>query len=73
MIVLESDLLQGKEDSVTAELAVTCQMNGTYDINIEEYVCSRVCPMPTNPDEEIFQLDWDIQSEVKPELYDTVT
>ena len=72
-IVLDSDLQKGKEDSVTAELTVSCQMNGTYDVNIEDYVCSRVCPMPTNPDEEIFQHDWDTESEIKPELYDTVT
>ena len=72
MIVLESDLQKGKEDSVTADLTISCQMNGTYDINIEDYVCSRVCPMPTNPDEDIFSHDWDVESEIKPELYDTV-
>lgn len=33
-------------------LGVNCQLNGTYDINIEDYACTRSCPIviPPEPD-----------------------
>ncbi len=71
-IVLSSDLNQGLEGSVTDELDVTCQDNGTYDKNIEDYVCTRVCPRPTNPDPEIIEVSHNATLDPKPEIYETI-
>ena len=72
-LVLKSDLDQGSDASIADSLTVTCQDNGTYDKLIEDYACTRVCPHPQNPDEELFEISHNITTDPKPEIYDTVT
>ena len=39
-------------------LTINCQLNGTYDINIEEWSCTKPCPFPSLIDPEIMKHDW---------------
>ena len=73
MIVLQSDLDNNEDDSVTEVLSITCQDNGTYDKNIEDYACTKVCPPPSNPDPDFMEISHNITSDPKPEIYQTVT
>ena len=66
-VVLKSDLNKEKEDSVADDLTIACQDNGTYDKSIDDYTCTRVCPLPSNPDPDWIQHDW--TSDKKPEIY----
>ena len=52
-------------------MTINCQNNGTYDKNIDNYVCSKVCPAPSNPDPDLIEHDWP-DTRVKPEIYQTV-
>ena len=60
------------EDSMTDTLTITCQDNGTYDKLIDDYMCTRVCPHPTNPDTEIIEISHNMTVDDKPEIYETV-
>ena len=71
-IVLKSDLNNGLEDSITDSLTITCQDNGTYDKLIDDYMCTRVCPHPTNPDPDIIAINHNVTTDDKPEIYDTI-
>ena len=72
-MVLASDLNNGLEDSIADDLTVTCQDNGTYDKNIEDYLCTRVCPHPINPDLELMEISHNMTTDPKPEIYETKT
>lgn len=72
-IVLASDLNAGSDESVVDSLTLTCQDNGTYDKEIEDYLCTRVCPHPSNPDPDFITVDHNSTTDPKPEIYDTVT
>lgn len=72
MLVLKAHLDQGIYDSVSDTKTIACQLNGTYDKNIQDYQCSRVCPYPINPDPEIFEISVNETSDPKPEIYETV-
>ena len=39
-------------------LTINCQLNGTYDINMEEWSCTKPCPFPSLIDPEIMKHDW---------------
>ena len=72
-MVLASDLNNGLEDSIADDLTITCQDNGTYDKNIEDYLCTRVCPHPINPDLELMEISHNMTTDPKPEIYETKT
>ena len=73
MLVLKSDVAQEKYDSLTPDITTNCQLNGTYDKNIEDYTCTKVCPHPINPDTELFEISHNATVDEKPEIYDTKT
>ena len=72
-MVLASDLNNGLEDSIADDLTITCQDNGTYDKNIDDYLCTRVCPHPINPDLELMEISHNMTTDPKPEIYETKT
>ena len=56
-----SDLDSGNEEKIenlVPSLTINCQLNGTYDINMEEWSCTKPCPFPTLVDPEMMQHDW---------------
>ena len=44
---------------------------GVYDIDIEDYACTRRCPLPPIPDETTMQHDW-ADATITPEYQDTL-
>ena len=64
---LEKDISDNMEDTLT----VTCNLNGTYDLNIEDFSCTRPCPFPSLPDPELMMHDW-TDNETKPEIGQSV-
>ena len=69
---MQSHIDSDNYESITDTLTITCLEDGTFDKNINDYSCTKVCPYPTNPDEEIFEISMNITSEPKPEIFDTV-
>ena len=39
-------------------LTITCNDNGTYDINPVDFTCTNPCQPPELPDPEIMEHDW---------------
>ncbi len=70
-IGLKSELLAGDDSNLVDSLAVKCQMEGTYDKDIDQYACTPPCPFPSNPYPEIMDHDW-TSNETKPEIYQSV-
>ena len=69
----QADLDSESYDSITDSLTVSCQLNGTYDIDIHGYACTKVCPYPSNPDPEIYEISMNATVDDKPEIFDTVS
>ena len=67
LLLPSTDLENGRGDLMVDSLTVSCQINGTYDINIEEWTCTRPCPPPTLLDPEMMEHDWP-DTAVKPEI-----
>lgn len=72
-IVLKSDLNAGSIESVVDTLTLSCQDNGTYSQNIEDFTCSRVCPYPSLPEPDVMEVSLNITIDSKPEIFETVT
>ena len=72
-ILLNTDLENLNPDSnMIPILQVSCQLNGTYDLDIDLYKCTSPCPPPTLKDPQIMEHDWpdmnlnlEIEQEVK--------
>ena len=72
-IVSKSDLDIKSEESIVDELSINCRLNGTYDNDVNEYTCTKVCPYPSNPDPEIIEISMNVTVDPKPEIYETVS
>ncbi len=69
LLIPIQDLEAGLDRNVQASLTINCQLNGTYDTNMEEWTCTKPCPFPSVPDPEIMVQDW-ASNVTKPEIYD---
>ena len=72
-MVLKSHETEENYDNLTKTLIVNCQADGTYDKNIDDYKCTKVCPHPINPDPQMFEISHNETVDPNPEIYDTVT
>ena len=66
-IVSKTDLKNENDQNLHDTLTTNCQVNGTYDINIGDYDCTRPCPFPSLPDPDIMVHTW-TDNETKPEI-----
>lgn len=66
-VISRRDLYSNGASDMHDSLSVHCQLNGTYDVDIEKYACTRPCEHPTLPEPAIMTHDWDINS-TKPEI-----
>ena len=70
-MITREDLEQGKDSDLRDSLTVNCQLNGTYDINIEDWTCTKPCPHPLELDFEIMNHTWHFEEKL--EIYQEVT
>ena len=66
-----TDLEAGIDTNALDTLVVSCQLNGTYDINIQDWTCTKPCPPPETPEYEPITHDWP-SAEISPEIYQQV-
>lgn len=71
MLIKKSDLDTNSPASLEESMNVNCQINGTYDINMEKYACTKPCPFPSLSDPEIMKHSW-VDAQTKPEIFQTV-
>ena len=71
-IGLKTEIQAGDDSNLDDSLTIQCQMDGTYNADVDEYGCTPPCPYPSNPHPEIIEHDYDMNSS-KPEIYQTVT
>ena len=64
------DLEANLDTALSATITSNCQQDGTYDLDIEDYICTKPCPPPTVPDDTIMEHDWTDAD--KPEYGDTI-
>lgn len=68
-IISKEDLDNGIDSNLLDSITIKCQLNGTYDINIEDWTCTKPCPIPTVPDPTIMKQDWP-KNDTKPEIFE---
>ena len=59
------------DNGVSTTIVTECQPEGVYDIDINDYTCTRPCIFPTVPDTDIMEHDW--ADTEKPEYGDVIT
>ena len=57
-VLLIKDLVQANDMDMVDTLTVTCHLNGTYDLNIEDFTCTNPCQPPALPEPESMEHDW---------------
>ena len=70
-MISKKDLEAGIDEDLQDALTIHCQLNGTYDIDISDWTCTKPCPFPSLPDPLIMSHDWS-DNETKPEIYQEV-
>ena len=71
-IVKKSELKAGNSNNLADTLTTTCQVNGTYDVNVEDYDCTKPCPFPSLSEPDIMMHDW-TSNTTKPEIHQEIT
>lgn len=71
MMIKKSDLETNSGSSLKPALEVNCQINGTYDIAVENYACTRPCPFPSLSEPELMKHSW-VDNQTKPEIFQSV-
>ena len=71
-IVKKSELKAGNSNNLADTLTTTCQVNGTYDVNVEDYDCTKPCPFPSLSEPDIMKHDW-TSNTTKPEIHQEIT
>ena len=69
-MILRQDLDNGIDSDLRDSLTVNCQLNGTYDIQIEDWTCTKPCPHPVELDFEIMNHTWHFEEKL--EIYQEV-
>ena len=58
LIIAKADLAANIEDYLNTSLTTTCEATGTYDIDINDYTCTRPCPLPKIPEPLLMTHNW---------------
>ena len=67
-LISKAHLENGDDSNLLDSLTINCQLDGTYDINVDDWTCTKPCPLPSNPDPTIMVHDWP-HNDTKPEIY----
>ena len=57
-VIKIKDLAQANDQDMVDVLTVTCYLNGTYDVDIEEFTCTNPCQPPQLPEPDKMEHDW---------------
>ena len=70
-IVSKKDLKKDDDSNLLDSLTINCQVNGTYDKDINDYECTKPCPFPSLPDPDLMSHDW-TDNVTKPEIHQSL-
>ena len=54
----KSDLASQIDSDVKTNMTVTCKATGLYDIDMNDYTCTKPCPLPRIPDPLLMTHNW---------------
>jgi hypothetical protein len=63
LLITKSDLVAKIERKIFTNLTTKCEANGTYDLDITSYTCTKPCPLPKIPDPSIVTHNWTVTTE----------
>ncbi len=58
LLVSKSDLSTQSDLNVNASIITTCKATGDYNIDINDYTCSKPCPLPRLSDPLLMTHNW---------------
>ncbi len=70
-MVSKTDLNAKIDDNLQTAITISCDMDGTYSEDVNDYACTRPCPFPQLPEPEIMVHDW-VLNDTKPEIFQEV-
>ena len=58
LIISKADLAANNENNLITSLKTSCTATGLYDIDINDYTCTRPCPLPKIPEPLLMTHNW---------------
>jgi len=58
LIISKADLAANNENNLNTSLTTTCEATGVYNIDVNDYTCTRPCPLPKIPDPLLMSHNW---------------